>query len=175
MTDAEVKALADEALREMDTEFEKASVAMKRAVEALQRFEVALLEAGVEDLKEATPAETGMRAKHHLADMLHYALRKVAVWPTGPAVAAAMAQTLDDCDIERVASDGKTHPPRRRVVIKGLTHLIAECDRKTARLAESASGMKGVGDLATDGSGYGCSYRSSLRARDVFIHARDLV
>ncbi len=170
MTDEQVKALADKAHHEMDTEFEKASVAMKRAVEVLQRFEADLLEATSEGV-----IPEGMDAKGALAEALHYALRKVATWPTGPAAAVAIAKTFDDFEIERVASDGKTHPPRRRVIRAGLTHHIDECDRKTAYLAEQASGMKGVGDLNTDQTGYGCSFRSSLRARDVFVHARDLL
>lgn len=176
MTEQEVKALADEAQREMDVEFEKASVAMKRAVEALQRFEVALLEAGVEDLKEATPAETGMRAKHQVAEMLHYVLRKIAVWPTGPAAAAAVAVKLDDCEIERAASDGKAHPPRRREVIKGLGALIDGKQEQLHRFVKRAvTDVHPKYSLETDPGGIGGAYRRVQRERDVLIHARDIV
>ncbi len=176
MTEQEVKALADEVQREMDTEFEKASVAMKRANEALQRFDAALWDAGVEDVLKTTPKAGGIREKQDVADTLHYVLRQIATSPGGGKVADAVSKTLADAEIERVASDGKTHPPRRRVVIKGLSALIDRKQQQLHRFVKRAvTDLHPKYSLETDPGGIGGAYRRVQRERDIFIHARDLV
>lgn len=161
--------------REIDTEFEKASQAMMRAFEAYQRCEEAFIDARIEH-EDITREMGSVEPQHRVAVALCYVLREIATSPTGVAAAAAVIEVLDDCEIERHASDGKAHPPTREVVIKGLTALIDERQRQLHGLVKRA--VTDIGpeySLDTDPSGIGGAYRAVRREQRALIRARDVV
>lgn len=161
--------------REIDTEFEKASQCMMRAFEAFQRCETAFIDERVE-AKDIDRAMASVEPQHRVAVALAYVLRCIATSPTGVAAAAAVIKVLDDCEIERHASDGKAHPPTRAVVIKGLSALIDQQQEKLHRLVKLAvTEVHPKYSLETDPGGIGGAYRAAQRERDVLIHARDVV
>ena len=88
MTD-EQKARAASELREVDVEFENASLAMMRAFEAFQRYEGVLEDAEVDLMP---PEGRRYDAKHDVACQLHYVLRCIATRPTGGGAARAVAR-----------------------------------------------------------------------------------
>ena len=161
--------------REIDTEFKKASLAMMRAFEAFQRCESEFIDARIES--DVITREMGsVEPQHRVAVALAYVLREIATSPTGVAAAAAVIEVLDDCEIERHASDGKAHPPTRAVVIKGLSALINQKQEKLHRLVKRAvTDVHPQYSLETDPGGIGGAYRAVQRERDVLIHARDVV
>ena len=170
-----LKELVTETKREIDVQFAKAEDAMMRAFEAYQRCEVAFNDAEVE-AEDMDKAMRFVEPQHRVAVSLAYVLRCIATSPTGVLAAAAVAEVLDDIEIERHASDGKAHPPRRRVVIKGLSALIDQQQEKLHRLVKRAvTDVHPKYSLETDPGGIGGAYRATQRARDVLIHARDVV
>ena len=171
MTD-EQKARAASELREVDVEFENASLAMMRAFEAFQRYEGVLEDAEVDRMP---PEGREYEEKHDVACSLHYVLRCIATEPTGKAAAVAVAAALDRTDIERVASDGKLHPPRRRATIAGLTHLIDERERQIEGLVERHVENDPQLNIETALTGITAALRQVRREREVLIHARDIV
>ena len=94
--------------REIDVEFEKASQCMMRAFEAYQRCEVDYIDGEIEH-DDITREMGCVEPQHRVAVALAYVLRQIATSPTGVRAAAAVATVLDDCEIERHASDGKAH------------------------------------------------------------------
>ena len=161
--------------REIDTEFEKASQCMMRAFEAYQRCEVDYIEGEIEH-EDITREMGSVEPQHRVAVALAYVLRCIATSPTGVAAAAAVIKVLDDCEIERHASDGKAHPPTRAVVIKGLSALIDQKQEKLHRLVKLAvTEVHPKYSLETDPGGIGGTYRRVQRERDVLIRARDVV
>ena len=106
---------------------------------------------------------------------LHYVLRCIATEPTGKAAAVAVAAALDRTDIERVASDGKLHPPRRRATIAGLTNLIDERGRQIEGLVERHVENDPQLNIETALTGITAALRQVRREREVLIHARDIV
>ena len=161
--------------REIDTEFETASLAMMRAVVAFQRCESEFIDARI-DSKDIDREMGSVEPQHRVAVALSYVLREIATSPTGVAAAAAVIEVLDDCEIERHASDGKAHPPTRDVVIKGLTALIDERQRQLHGLVKRAvTDVDPKYSLETDPGGIGGAYRAVQREQEAFVLARDLV
>ena len=167
MTEQQQEQAANE-LREVDVEFENASLAMMRAFEAFQRYEGVLEDAEVDLMP---PEGREYEEKHDVACSLHYVLRRIATWPTGNAAARAVAAKLDECEIERAASDAKAHPPTREAVIAGLNSLIAERERQIHGLVEKNIGAR----LASSGDGIATAFRAVRRERDALVVARDIV
>ena len=170
-----LRELVTETKREIDTEFEKASLAMMRAFEAFQRCESEFIDARIE-AEDIDRAMAVVEPQHRVAVALCYVLREIATSPTGVAAAAAVIEVLDDCEIERHASDGKAHPPTREVVIKGLTALIDERQRQLHGLVKRAvTDIDPKYSLDTDPGGIGGAYRAVRREQEAFVLARDLV
>lgn len=170
-----LKELVAETKREIDTQFAKAEEAMMRAFEAYQRCEVAFNDAEVE-AEDMDKAMAFVEPQHRVAVSLAYVCRQIATSPTGVRAAAAVATVLDDCEIERHAMDGKAHPPRRAVVIKGLSALIDQKQEQLHRFVKRAvTDVHPRYSLETDPGGIGAAYRAVQRERDVLIHARDVV
>ena len=167
MTD-EQKARAANELREVDVEFENASLAMMRAFEAFQRYQGALEDAGVEKMP---PEGRELEPKYDVAVSLHFVLRRIATRPTGGGAARAVLAKLQECEIERAASDAKAHPPTREAVIAGLNSLIAERERQIHGLVEKNVGTR----LASSGDGIATAFRAVRRERDALVVARDIV
>lgn len=161
--------------REIDVEFEKASQSMMRAFEAYQRCETAFIDAEIEH-EDITREMGSVEPQHRVAVALAYVLRQIATSPGGVAAAAAVIEVLDDCEIERHASDRKAHPPTREVVIKGLTALIDARQRQLHGLVKRAvTDIDPKYSLDTDPSGIGGAYRSVRRKQKALIRARDAV
>ncbi len=168
MQDREQGPTLAETRQEVDLEFEKASLAMMRAFEAVQRYR-----SHDHELDDAGP--DGLDSHHDIAHTLHYVLRCCAISPTGRDAAKAIAAALDRTDIERVASDRVLHPPRRRAVIAGLTGLIDERTRQLEGLTERHVEHDPGTCITTEFTGITAAFRQVLRERDVLVHARDIV
>lgn len=160
-----------ETRQEVDLEFEKASLAMMRAFEAVQRHRSHLDDGSEEDAEAAELLDS----YHDVAGSLHYVLRCCAVSPTGRDAVEVVAAALDRADIERVASDRVLHPPRRRAVIAGLTGLIDERTRQLEGLTERHVEHDPGTCISTAFTGITAAFRQVLRERDVLIDARDIV
>ena len=167
MTD-EQKARAASELREVDVEFENASLAMMRAFEAFQRYEGVLEDAEVDRMP---PEGRELEPKYDVAVSLHYVLRCIATRPTGGGAARAVLAKLQECEIDRAASDATAHPPTREAVIAGLNSLIAERERRIHGLVEKNIGAR----LASSGDGIATAFRAVRRERDALVVARDIV
>ena len=159
-----------ETRHEVGREFEKASLAMMRAFESVQRYRSQFEDAGAE------VPESGrlLNGYHDVGATLHYVLRCIAINTTGN-VAVAVAAALDRTDIERVVSDGKLRPPRRRAIIQGLTGLIDERTRQIEGLVDRHVENDPELSIETAFTGITAAFRQVHRERDVLIHARDIV
>ncbi len=172
MRDTKLLELAEAAEREIDTEFETASLAMMRAFEAFQRYNEALDDANVEDLRPWTRRH-GLDVKYDVALSLHMILRAIGVSPTGPLAARVVRAKLDECDLERCVIDGEAHPPTREAVIAGLTYLIAERERQMDGFVTHDVALDIGPSFNTDASGIAAAFRKVRRERDAFVLARD--
>ena len=173
MRDTKLLALAEAAEREIDTEFETASLAMMRAFEAFQRYNEALEDANVEDLLPWTRRH-GLDVKFDVAVSMHMILRAIGVSPTGPIAARVVRAKLDECDLERCVIDGKAHPPTREAVIAGLTALAESRYRQMDGFFKQHIGNEtATHNLEMDPSGIGSAFRAVRRERDAFVVARD--